>query len=355
MSARYFAWFFDVVPGVDDHEAVDRRVGQQRVVGIREHAHDVANARVAHAPVHVADHVRADVDRVHASRVAHGAREAQREVARAGADVRHHLARAEREGLQHLVRLLVGVALGILERGDVRHRVVVPVVHLLRCRGGLRERGRVATAQESTRPIAAAKVAVAASRSLTPCQDRAERARAPHAGDQPLDLVRASCSRRSRRARGRPRRGRGARRPSSRRSRRARRRPLARRVPARRPPERTPRDRERDRRRARRPGRGAVDGHALDLAQARPEPLDELLAARVESRERRRQPRAPVGALGERGEELDRRGGADDALVVLGPGLQVLGRGARARARASARRARRCSSRRPHRTPTCGP
>jgi hypothetical protein len=47
----------------------------------------------------------------------------QREVAGAGADVGDDLARAERERLDDLVRLLPRVARGVLERRDVRHRV----------------------------------------------------------------------------------------------------------------------------------------------------------------------------------------------------------------------------------------
>ena len=77
-EAEVLRLVLDVVPGVDDHEAVDRGVRQQRVVGVREDGDDVANAGVAQPAVEVADHVRADVHGVDAARVAHGAGEAER-------------------------------------------------------------------------------------------------------------------------------------------------------------------------------------------------------------------------------------------------------------------------------------
>ena len=113
--------------------------GSSGIVGVREDGDDVANAGIAQPAVEVPDHVRAHVHRVDAARVAHGAGEAEREVPRARADVGHHLALAQREGLQHLVRLLVRVPRRVVEGRDVRHRVPVEVVHLLLGRGGLGE------------------------------------------------------------------------------------------------------------------------------------------------------------------------------------------------------------------------
>jgi hypothetical protein len=79
----------------------------------------------------VSDHLGVDVHGEYAAARADVGGEAKREVAGAGADVGDRLARLELEGGQDLVRLLVRVALGILEHRDVRLRVTMAAMHLL--------------------------------------------------------------------------------------------------------------------------------------------------------------------------------------------------------------------------------
>ena len=112
-------------------EAVHRGVGQEGIVGIGEHGHDVAYSGVAEASVEVAHHVRADVDGVDDAVLAHGLGEAHREVPGAGSDVGHHLALPKGQRGENLGGLLVLVASGVLERGDEGLGIAMAAMHLM--------------------------------------------------------------------------------------------------------------------------------------------------------------------------------------------------------------------------------
>jgi hypothetical protein len=133
----------DVMPRVADEDEINRAGGQLRVVGRREDGLHVGEARRSRLPVEMADHVGADIDRVHPARRTDVPGEAQREVARPGADVGHDLAARQVERGEHLARPLPLVALGVVQRGDVGLRVRVHAPDVLDGGRGAR-RGRLA-------------------------------------------------------------------------------------------------------------------------------------------------------------------------------------------------------------------
>ncbi len=103
----------DVVVGVDDQHLV--HLGRQlRIVGLAVHRFKVGEPALRRALAQVAHHVGLDVDRVHAPPGCH-VRQPHREVPRSGADVGHRGVGRQRERADHLVRLLPGVARGIVE------------------------------------------------------------------------------------------------------------------------------------------------------------------------------------------------------------------------------------------------
>ena len=103
-----------MVPDVADENAIDRSVRQQRVVQVGQDRDDVGRVGFAYAPVDVADHVGADVDGVDFALVADKVRQAECEIARAGADVGDRFAGLDVERAQDLMRFLIFIALGVL-------------------------------------------------------------------------------------------------------------------------------------------------------------------------------------------------------------------------------------------------
>ena len=127
-----------MVVGVDEEREV-HPLRQPRVIGRRLHGEDIGELLALRALGEVAHHVGLDVRRVDPALRQH-AREAHREVAGARADVGDHRIGLERERLDELVRLLPGVALGVVEdlRPFLRIAELV-LVRMRRLRGGARK------------------------------------------------------------------------------------------------------------------------------------------------------------------------------------------------------------------------
>ena len=88
---------------------------QPRIVSATRNRKDIGEALALGAFGQIFHHVGLDVHAVYPA-LRDGVREAHREIPGSGADIRHRCVGREPEGAYDLVRLLPGVALGIVER-----------------------------------------------------------------------------------------------------------------------------------------------------------------------------------------------------------------------------------------------
>ncbi len=99
-----------VVVGVDEHRHVTAATRQERVVVAAQHGGDVPRAAARQPPAQHVQHGCLRIDRVDVAPRTNGARQPRREVARARADLRHHLPTAQPERPHEDGRLLPGRA-----------------------------------------------------------------------------------------------------------------------------------------------------------------------------------------------------------------------------------------------------
>ncbi len=64
---QVIAFALHMVPGVADKEPIDGGVGKQRIVRGRKHRYYIIQLEIPDVPVHIKDHVRADIHRIYAA------------------------------------------------------------------------------------------------------------------------------------------------------------------------------------------------------------------------------------------------------------------------------------------------
>ena len=119
----------DVMPGVDDQDAIDAPGRETRIVWRHQPGHDLAELILDGPRPEMLDHVGFDVEGQHLSLRTHRARQGGFEEPGAGAEVDHGHARCNRHQRDHVVRLLPGCSLGAVEALLVLRHVAEVVLH----------------------------------------------------------------------------------------------------------------------------------------------------------------------------------------------------------------------------------
>jgi hypothetical protein len=114
----------ELVVDVHHQDQIDAPYGKLRVVGARQHGHDVGGSRLGYAPPKQREHLGLKLGRQHFPCRSHAAGESKAEVAGSGAHVRDDAPLRNVEHVEDMLWLFTHVAVGAVEpvRAAVAHR-----------------------------------------------------------------------------------------------------------------------------------------------------------------------------------------------------------------------------------------